>query len=399
LTKKGVKGIIGTHTRPDLDVVAPVWMFRQYGDKKMKKAAFLFLKGGDEELSQITGIALIDRGRGELDHHGRNNEGGETSASLVAEKLGISKEKPIQELLGLVRRSDLQGRSEPFDAADLIKYAQRNQDLTDEEVVEIGVRIVADGIEFRRNSLRRDNAWVGKIISDFLAEKKLVPPKVQQYLETLNNPRFVRPFDLVEILVAEKARSEEEAVSFGRKLITLAYEDGVIFLRAQGEVKKAWMKQVREHLIIAASTDNPKFSPAARQAGATIAVQKNATGHHQIYFTTGLVDDPTIEAVVSVVRLEEGLVQGREIPKVDLRAPEKIEEVPEWYYAKFPAIGRQPPGRLFLNGSLTAPDVPISKIPWETLLYIVECAVRYQPLNWVRWKGERIAYYSQQKQS
>jgi hypothetical protein len=100
-----------------------------------------------------------------------------------------------------------------------------------------------------------------------------------------------------------------------------------------------------------------------------------------------------------MVRLEECLVQRRKIPDCDLRKPTRIEEIPEWYYYVAPIIigKKKKPGRFILNGSLTAPGVPPSKIPWETLLYIVECAILYQPLNWARWKAKRLAYYLNKK--
>jgi hypothetical protein len=393
------KPAIGTHTRPDLDVVASVWMFKEYGDEKMKKAALWFLKGGDEELNQITGIVLIDRGRGKFDHHGRTNTTGETSASLVAKKLGIVDEKSIQQLLALVQRSDLQGISEPFDASDLIKCLQRNNRISDEEIIEIGVRIIQDTIEFRKNALPRDNQWLREIIFDFLKEKMLVPPKFQRYLELLANPKFERPFDLVEIAVVEKMRSEKEAEDFVKKLLEIEYKDSAEYLEALGIVKNAWKKKVNSLIICAAITDNSKFNPAARAKGAAVIVQRNSDGHNQIYFDSQKVNEQIVNSIISMVRLEECLVRKRKIPKRDLRKPGRIEEIPEWYYYVAPIIigKKKKPGRFILNGSLTAPDVPPSKISWETLLYIVECAILYQPLNWARWKAERLAYYLNKK--
>jgi len=389
------KAILGTHTRPDLDAIASLYMFRQHGNEKEKKAALLFLTGGDEILTQITGITLIDRGRGEFDHHRGGLPNSTTSASLVAEKLGLSGEKPIQQLLNLVTRSDLQGISLPFDASDIIKCLQKNNRISDEEMVEIGIRIVADTIEFRERSLPRDNLWVKDLISEFLLKQDFIPPKFQQCLESLNNPRFERPFDLVEVLVTEKTHSQCEASRFGRKLLGLEYEDSLEFFRAKKEVRKAWKKEVRGVKIIAAVSDNKKFNQAARSEGATVIVQRNSTGHTQIYFDTEKADDLLVNTLVSMIRLEELLVQGCQIPATDFRMPGKMEEVPEWYFFKTLQIGKRRPGRFILNGSLTATDVPASKIPWETLLYLVECAILYQPFSWSRWKAERIAFYTQ----
>jgi hypothetical protein len=302
--------------------------------------------------------------------------------------------------LALVRRSDLQGISELFDASDIIKCMQRNHRISDEEIVEIGVRIIQDTIEFRKNALARDNQWVREIIFDFLKEKMVVPPKFQRYLELLANPRFQRQFDLVEIGMTERARSEKEAKDFVKKLLELEYEDSGDYLEALEIVKKAWKKKVNELIICAAITDNPKFNQAARsQEGAAIVVQRNSNGHTQIYFDSEKVHEQLMDAIVSMVRLEECLAQGREIPKCDLRKPTRIEEIPEWYYYVAPTIvgKKKKPGRFILNGSLTAPEIPPSKIPWETLLYVIECAIRYRQFNWARWKAERLAYYLNKK--
>ena len=385
------------HTRPDLDVIAPRFLFGEYGDDKMKKAAMIFLKGGDELLQQITGIVLIDRGRGEFDHHRRLNST-ETSTSLVAKKLGIDQGKIVQQLIGFVQRSDLKGESLPFDLSDIVKSMQRNDDISDEEIIEIGTRILKDCIEFRRNGLQRDNLWVRKFIFEFLSEKKIVPPKFVQYLETLGNSAFQRPFDIVEILVAEKTQSEDEAKTLGRKLLELEYEDSAMFFLAQEEVEKAWKKTVKGITIFATVTGNRKFGQAARMQGAMIVIQRNSNGHTQLYFDIERIDGVVVETLISIIRLEEMLIQKKPIPKINLRRPGRIDEIPEWYYYLAPQIGNKKPGQFIFNGSRTAPDVPVSKIPLEILLYIVECGVRYQPFNWVQWKAERMAYYIQKGQ-
>jgi len=363
----------------------------------------MFLKGGDEKLNQYPGILLIDRGQGELDHHGKFNATGETSASLVAKKLGIAEEKSIQQLLGLVQRSDLQGISQPFDASDIIKCMQRQtrQEIDDEEIIQIGERIIQDTIEFRRNSLQRDNQWVREIISYFLKNKMTVPPKFQRYLELLGNPKFERAFDLVEVAVAEirRSKSEKEAEVFIRKLLELEYKDSREYLEAQEIVKKAWRKKIKGLVICAAITDNTKFNQAARRENAAIVIQRNSDGHTQIYFTTQKVKEEVIDAIISMLRLEECLIREREIPKVDLRKSGWVAGIPEWYYYKAPAIPgkKKKPGRFILNGSLTAPDVPVSKISLDTLRFIAISALRYQPFNWQKWKAQRIAYYLNQK--
>ena len=390
------KKILGTHHAPDLDVVASIYLWQNYGDEKMKKAVVgLFLTEGDVALinPQLMGVTLFDRGRGEYDHHG-NNEG-ETTASLVAKRFGIAEDKSIQRLLAKVQRSDLQGESLPFDASDIIKCMQRLE-TPNEKIIEFGIRIVRDGVEFSKKKMTRDNSSVQQIIKGFLADKQIIPPKFEGYLDNLANPRFERPFDLTEILAVEG----EDANDFLLKLLDFEYQDSINYLEAVKEVRKAWKITIKGATIVADISDNPRFKDAARNdQKALITIQRRINGQTGIYFDTERIDDQLIETLVSMIRLEECLVQGRQIPKKDLRQPEWIEGIPEWYYYKAPQIPgkKKKPGRFILNGSITAPDVPLSKIPMDILRYIAEKAVIYQPFNWVRWYSERLAYYANRK--
>jgi hypothetical protein len=384
---------VGTHTRPDLDAIAAIWLWQNYGDEKAKKSVVaLFLTEGDKALitPQLMGVTLFDRGKGEFDHH-RNNQIAETTASIVAKKLRVAENPEIKRLLRKVQRSDLQGESLPFDASDLIKCMQRLE-ISNEEIIEKGTRIVKDGVEFSKKKLKRNNQAIQEIIKNFLRDRKEIPKKFKEYLTKLSNPKFERPFDLAEIFSVEG----EGSVEFILKLLEFEYRDSINYLRALEEVRKAWKIKVKRVTIVADLSDNPRFKDAARNdQKALITIQRRTNGQTGVYFDTERIEDPLVERLVSMIRLEECLIQGRPIPKVDLRKPEYVEGIPEWYYYKAPQIPgkKKKPGRFILNGSLTAPDIPPSKIPMEILREIAQKAVLYQPFDWVRWKAERLAYY------
>lgn len=392
--RKG-KGIIATHWAPDLDAVAAITLLLRHGNEKQRNSIVAtFLKGGDIALNTvISGIITVDRGKGEFDHH-RKTEKPETSTSLVAETLGIAENKPVKRLIRKVERSDLQGESLPFDASDIIKCMQRIF-IPNEEIIEIGRKIVQDCLEFSEKKLERNNSEVQKIVIEFLETKEIKPPKFQQYINALNNPKFERPFDLAEILAVEKTKE------FIWRLLEFEYRDSVNYLKARDEeLPKAEKIKIKWATIVIHKTDNPRFKDAARNvAKAAIVIQRNLNGQTQIFFDTQKINDPLVETLVSMIRLEECLIQGREIPRGDLRKPEWVEGIPEWYYFKAPRIPgkKKKPGRFILNGSLTAPEIPASKIPLETLREIAIKAVMYQPFNWGRWKAERLAYYANKR--
>jgi hypothetical protein len=393
----------GTHTAPDFDVVSTFYLEEDYGGLDPKQTAVIFLKGGDESLTggmMGDSVVLIDRGRGGLDHHGRNFNDAETSASLMAKKLGITEDKNVQALLGLAKRKDLQGVALPCDAPDIVSCIQKTRDLSDEEKLRLGIRIVRSAMEFRKRKLQRDNRWGQKVCIDFLAERKpdKIPEKFSQYIDKLQNEGFNRPFDIVEILVGEKAQfGEEEAVRFVKTLLGFVFNDSIKFYQAKQEFREnAAKKEIKGILMTVHCTDNEKFNPAARSEGASIIVQRDTDGHTQIFFSTEdpLLNDSIIDSIAAMVRLEECLVQGNTIPDVDLAQSEWVDGIAEWYYYKAPPIGGKKPGRFIMNGSLTAPDVPCSHIPLSALFEIVQKAVIFNPnFDWERWMRERASYY------
>jgi len=402
-----LKAIYGTHTAPDIDAIVALWLLKEYKDPKLPEKIAIFLKEGDEPVEHfVENLLLVDRGRGQYDHH-RDLRTGETSASLVAQKLGITEDKYIQQLLGLVQRSDLQGISLPFDLSDIIKSLQRDAQLDNQLRVDVGLRLTSDVMEFRKKKLQRDNEFTQKIVTGFLAGRQL-PKKFIGYLENLGNPKFERPFDLCEILLTEKAKNGERRgfikKIFGKggwrefieMLLEFLYQDSANFYRARAEIqRKAHEKTVNGNLIIAGISNNPKFNPAARSLGASIIIQRNTDGHSQIYFATNWIHERLPDTLISMIRLEELLLQKRPIPNnVDLRKSEKIREVPEWYYYLGPQLGNKKAGKFLLNGALTAPNVPVSKIPLDGLVWLTENAIRYcHKFNWARWKAERIAFF------
>jgi hypothetical protein len=398
----------GTHTAPDFDVCSTFYEEEEYGGLDPEQTAVIFLKGGDESLTggmMGDSIVLIDRGRGELDHHGGNFNGNETSASLMAKKLGITEDKNIQVLLGLVQRKDLQGVALPFDAPDIVSCIQKTRNISDEEKLKLGIRIIRSAMEFRKRKLQRDNRWAQLVIIDFLGEKKAekIPEKFTQYIDKLQNEKFDRPFDIVEILAGESAYigDRDKAVKFVKTLLEFIFNDSIKFYEAKKEFwEKAEKKEIKGILMTVHCTDNEKFNPAARSEGASIIVQRDIDGHTQIFFSTDdpLLNDNIIDSIAAMVRAEECLVQGIEIPDADLAQSEWVDGIPEWYYYKAPPIGGKKPGRFIMNGSLTAPDVPCSQIPLSTLFEIVQNAVKFDPrFNWDRWLAERIAYNMNRK--
>lgn len=365
---------VTTHTRPDEDAIVSVALLRYAG---VKITSYWFYKEGDESLPpqwQFKNILWIDRGRRDLDHHGIPAK---TSAQIVAEELGLEEEW-IQPILRHVKRVDLEGRSEPFDLADITKAISRNK-TSDQEIIEEGVRIAEALMIFHEKSLQRDNAFVAGIIKD-VAEKI---PKVRRYLQLLSNPKFQRSCDLVEILCGEKElHGEESAKNLGKRILNYIAADIDKYEKAKEEVRAAEKIVVnirRKLFIVAGESNNPKFNTAAREIGAAMVIQKNSQGQVQIFFNNQVLRPEIIarvsEDLIEILRVKEILLDPtKKIPqnRATLRQPGKIPEVPQWYFL----VGERG-GRLILNGSLTSPEVPRSKIPFNEIIEFAADVLRH----------------------
>jgi hypothetical protein len=347
--------IVATHTKPDEDAIVSVALLKWVG---VRIKGYWFHKDGDTTLPpqlQFENVLWIDRGRRVFDHHGIE---GKTSVLIVSEELGINNEKWIQPIIRHVHRSDLEGRSEPMDLNDMIKSITREFN-NDEEIMRLGVEIATAIIKFHRNNMRRDNQKAAKVIQEFFKEE--MPERVRHYFELLKNPNFVRVCDFAELATVNPDLAKE--------VLKFINADIKKYEAAQKDVERAQKVRVGRYLIITGISDNPKFNPRAREAGAAIVIQKNSDGHVQIYFNNKILSIEAIkrisEDLIEILRMREiSLDPTKKMPlKNSLRKPEKIEEVAEWYLF----VGEKG-GRLILNGSLTAPDVPPTKIDFSEII-------------------------------
>lgn len=121
-----------------------------------------------------------------------------------------------------------------------------------------------------------------------------------------------------------------------------------------------------------ARSDNPEASKFARSeagGGADIVIQHQTRGNTQVFINRksgkGII---SLRDLARMVRIEEQKLKGSFLVRDwNLLAVEgKIEGAEEWYY--------HPEGEMLLNGSLTAPNVPATKISLERLIELTRIA-------------------------
>lgn len=120
----------------------------------------------------------------------------------------------------------------------------------------------------------------------------------------------------------------------------------------------------RKYKLAVVLSDNPqaaKFARSLRGGRADIVVVKRSTGHVQIFTNNGKGFRISLRDVAQSLRIMEQEAKGerRNVDFVKLGAEGKLEGAEEWFYHL--------QGQMLLNGSLTATDVPPTKLSLDEI--------------------------------
>jgi len=135
--------------------------------------------------------------------------------------------------------------------------------------------------------------------------------------------------------------------------------------------------------VVIAQSDNEQMGQFARSphgANAAVVIQKRANGQVQIF--TSKKQGVCIEDAVRIIRIEEQSVKDewKTTDWKDLVAEGKVAGAEEWYYHK--------EGRMLLNGSTTATDVPPTKLSLEDITRAVEIGLDTTAFRFERCAAE-----------
>lgn len=193
------------------------------------------------------------------------------------------------------------------------------------------------------------------------------------------------PFDIANIAKAsyQETSSPEEIMDWVMKGIEIKYQEQLRFfdaVRREFE-KKAKIEEIQGPkgmlTMVSIVSDNSqmnKFARSVHGVKADMVIQKRSSGNVQIFTNarSGLV----LYDIAQMLRLTEQELKG-EIRTKDwkmLAAEGKVEGAEEWFF--------QTAGQMLLNGSLTATQVPATKIPFDKIKEIVRIGVdpqRFEP--------------------
>jgi hypothetical protein len=360
----------------DLAFAAAIILMREWKEKEIeemiKKTNFFPVKNGKGYYVQFKNARYIDTGGRDLDHHGKS---GKTSFSLALEELGIIEEPWTQTPRKIIYNAERKGISNPFDINEISKSIGRSK-LTDREKFDLGVKIAYLVLSFHKEKMERTTEFTRKIIKEFFKDKEM-PERFERYFNQLANAKFERPCDLVEIICAsEKLYGLEKAKKIGEEILEFLWQEYKKYQEAQKRTghKKIIIDEKTGNFITFIETSNPKEHVIALKDGALAVIQRNPDGHNQIFFDSKRIGKETTDKIISDLRKCEIVTQMKKRMVKDkslLTTPGSIMQCPEWHYFLGDAKRNGVQGIFIFNGSLTAPDVPLSKIPIDGIITIV----------------------------
>lgn len=190
------------------------------------------------------------------------------------------------------------------------------------------------------------------------------------------------PFDITSIVKAfyQQTSDPEEVINWAVKGIEVKYQEQLRFLTVtrdefehSAQIEEIPGPNGRTLKMVSIASDNPlmsKFARSVHGVNADIVIQKQSSGNVQIFTNakSGLV----LYDVAQMLRLTEQELKN-DIRTKDwkmLAAEGKVESAEEWFF--------QVAGQMLLNGSLTATQVPPTKISFEKIKEIVRIGVDLQ---------------------
>lgn len=217
---------------------------------------------------------------------------------------------------------------------------------------------------------------------------------IAKYLEIDDDPtletilRFVvnndlkgqsHPFDLaytIKLMHGHHPNEPEQVISWAIEALEAKYHDQLLFFSStreeyerKAEIDEVTITNGRVLKVVTGVSDNETFSKYARFWEAAVVIQKRSSRNVQIF--TNQKHGLTLYDVTQMVRLEEAKAKGVAITnnwKI-LASEGRVKGAEEWYFDyRLQAL---------LNGSLTSPNVPPTKLLLERIRELVKLGINY----------------------
>ncbi|MBP9869864.1 hypothetical protein KBC59_04905 [Patescibacteria group bacterium] len=330
---------IVTHVRPHLDEILAIIFLRMFGElwfpgistaKIVLWDAGPFTPNGRPASEyEKEGYVLIGVGGSRFDEHATLNEErrhGECAASLIARELGIDEDPCFAKLLEYATVNDTRGGAGRFSEKQPAESAPASKP-------------------------QRYDAGAFHLAAQISAMNRRYP----------NDPQVV--IDWVQTWLAAYTEGQMEYFGITRE----TYERDV-------RVEEIPSSKGRTLRLAHVRSDLEQLGPFSRSHllgsnAADIFVQQRSNGQVQIFTNKRNREFTNLPDIVKMIRLKEQRAKNTVLTTgfTDLGAEGTVAGAEEWYYHL--------PGGSLLNGSLTSPNTPPTKLPLEVILKIITVCV------------------------
>lgn len=226
---------------------------------------------------------------------------------------------------------------------------------------------------------KKENECAATLVAkDLGVNDNLVLKKILDFVRQGDLKGGNHPFDLAALVKAGNhtlPNDPERIVEWTMEALDWKYQEQKSFLSANQEIdSSAETRKIHgpkgELTMVVGETSNEEFSKAARAQGAAVVIQRHPKSDKPLSESTQISTNKKfglkLQDVVAMLRVEEQQKRGNVVTTdwATLTSEGKVPGVEEWYFHVV--------GQMVLNGSLSAPDTPRSKLGLDQIVEIVE---------------------------
>lgn len=317
-----------THAAPHLEEIVGAELLERYGTAEFLAAHCPL------------GIIYVGVFGEEFDEHPANGDGrkeNECAATLLAKALGVEARPELQELLTYVLRNDLKANDEKNGLATMVNMLHRQ--FPNEPARVINWALLAIGAKINAKERTKE----------------------------FNRDYFVRLLNEQNPDKAEVAVVWLQTITEAEKLQDQAFQAAIVEIKEKAKITEIIGPNKRKLRLLVIESDNNEMGRASRFQGggnADIVVQKRSSG--QVTIHSNRKNNLKFFALARILRFEEQKAGG-EVTVTNWRELSNEGMMFGWYFHH--------QGQFLLNGSITAPATPPTKLSLARIEELIAIAV------------------------
>ncbi len=339
---------IVTHLRPHADELVALMLLRTFkqGEEffpgimqaKLEYMATGLISEGKTTLD-FPDTVFLGCGGGIFDEHSTfktDHKIGSCCTTLVAEKLGVLKEKGLERILFQVLREDEVGAKVKHEIPSIIKLLHNKYPNEPEKVATWTVEAY-------------EAVYKHDLLNKIYVQEPITFEHVFSILQKQNSAKAI-----------EWKSIGDGAIDYQNQ----RFQEAGIYFNTHAQIENLNIPEIGNIKIASIITDNEETNRAARFKGVSVLIQFNTRGNCAIFTDYKKKLDLTNTFVM--LRLAEQSYRGSvEIKDTHLLSKEGFTEgIPYWFLFHTRQMG--------FNGSLTTSDIPPTMIPHEKIINIVK---------------------------